>query len=76
MTKAKHGRKRRLRWTPWAKYVHGFSAFTSVGLVVSHFYNVHARTFAGRLGLGVMWAAIYYVVMVLVLGYFANEVME
>lgn len=69
MTKAKHGRKRRLRWEPWAKWVH-LGAFTWAAVFVSlRADRLHARTFGGQLFLGAVWTVIIYAVLTLVLGF-------
>jgi len=69
VTKAKHGRKRRLRWKPWAKWVH-LGAFTWAAAFVSFRADrLNARTFDGQLFLSAMWTVIIYAVLTLVLGF-------
>jgi len=64
-----HGRKRQLRWKPWAKWVH-LGAFTwSLLFVAIGSSRISADTFAGRVFLSLVWTVIYYIALVLVFGF-------
>jgi len=72
MTKAKHGRKRNLRWRPWAKWVHLGALTWAAAFVSLRADRLHARTFDGQLFLGAVWTFIIYAVLVLVFGAFLS----
>jgi hypothetical protein len=64
----KHARRLRLRWKPWAKWLHLCSFLWATLFVSVATVRLHTTTFAGQLFLSAFWIVVVYAVVALVFG--------